>query len=100
MYIRKILEPRMDPWGTPALTGYSWANFPLRTNQTHILLRNEETRPNIWLGLKFVTITSMPNSVKSIGYIKWYTSSSPRSVISPSNSIKRSAVDGEDLKPL
>ena len=24
MYSRKSVEPRMDTWGTPALTGYSY----------------------------------------------------------------------------
>ena len=45
----------------------------------------------------------MPNSVKSLGYIKCYSLSSPRPVKSPSNSIRHnstvrgSAVDKEDL---
>ena len=36
---------------------------------------------------KFMKKTSMPNPVKSIGYIKYYSSSSPRPVKSPSNCI-------------
>ena len=31
MYSRKIVGPRMDPWGTPELTGYSCEDFPSRT---------------------------------------------------------------------
>ena len=48
MYSRKSKGPRMDPWGTPALTGYSCDNFPSRTTQSGILLRKGEVRPNIW----------------------------------------------------
>ena len=38
--------------------------------------------------LKFVKKTSMPHPVKSLGYIKCHSSSSPRPVKSPSNSIR------------
>ena len=38
---------------------------------------------------KFVKKTSMPTSVESLGYIKCYSSSSPRPVKSPSNSIRQ-----------
>ena len=31
MYSRKIVGPRMDPRGTPELTGYSCEDFPSRT---------------------------------------------------------------------
>ena len=48
MYSRKSVGPRMEPWGTPALTGYSCEDFPSRTTQSHLLLRKEEIRPNIW----------------------------------------------------
>ena len=41
-----------------------------------------------FIRLKFVKKTSMPNSVKSLGYIKCHSSSSPRPVKSPSNSIR------------
>ena len=48
MYSRKSVGPRMEPWGTPALTGYSCENFPSRTTRSCLLLRKEEIRPNIW----------------------------------------------------
>ena len=48
MYSRKSVGPRMDPWGTPALTGYSYEDFPSRTTWRHVLLRKEEIRSNIW----------------------------------------------------
>ena len=47
---------------------------------------------------KFVKKTSMPNSVERLGYIKCYSLSSPRPVPSDTT-VRRSAVDREDLKP-
>ena len=45
----KNVGPRMEPWGTPALTGYSSEDFPSRTTWGHLLLRKEKIRPtNIW----------------------------------------------------
>ena len=107
MNSRKRIGPRMDPWGTPTFTGYSYEDFPSRTTQSRLLLRKEEIRPNIWpqipSDLSFVKKTSTSNSVKTLGYIKCYSSISPSLVKSPSNSIRyttvrRSAVDREDLK--
>ena len=48
MYIRKSVGPRMEPWGTPKLTVYSCEDFPSRSTRSHLLLRKEEIRPNIW----------------------------------------------------
>ena len=101
MYIGKSVGPRTEPWGTPALTRYSYEDFPFRTTQSLLLLRKEETGPNIWpeiqLRRKFVKKTSMPKPVKGIGYI--------RPVKSPKNSIRYNSkkicsqtVDREDLK--
>ena len=50
MYSRKSVGPRMDPWGTPALTRCFCENFPSRTTRSHLLLR-QEVRPNIWPGI-------------------------------------------------
>ena len=44
MYSRKSVGPRMEPWGTPTLTGYSCEDFPSRTTRSHLLLRKEEIR--------------------------------------------------------
>ena len=46
MYSRKSVGLKMEPWETPALTGYSWEDFPSRTTRSHLLLTGEETRPN------------------------------------------------------
>ena len=48
MYSRKSVGPRMEPWGTPALTGYSYEDFSPRTTPSHLLLRKKEIRPHIW----------------------------------------------------
>ena len=48
MYRRKYVGPRMEPWGTPALTGYSCEDFPSRTSRSCLLLTKEEIRPIIW----------------------------------------------------
>ena len=48
MYSNKSVEPRIDLWGTPALTGYSCEDVPSRTTRSCLLLRIEEIRANIW----------------------------------------------------
>ena len=47
MYSRKRVGARIDPSGTPALTGYSCEDFPSRTTRSRLLLRKKEIRPNI-----------------------------------------------------
>ena len=47
MYSRKSVGPKMEPRGSPALTGYCCEDSPSRTTQSHLLLRKEEKRPNI-----------------------------------------------------
>ena len=48
MYNKKSVGPRMEPWGTSALTGYSCEDSPSRTTQSCVLPRKEEIRPNNW----------------------------------------------------
>ena len=80
----------MKPWGTPAFTGYFCEDFTSTITLSRLLLRKEEIRIKYltWNSLKFVKKTSMLNPVKSIGYIKCYSSSSPKPVKSPGNSIR------------
>ena len=77
MYSRKSVGPRMEPWGTPALTGYSCEDFPSRTEK-----RRNKVKYLTWksIRLEFVKKTSRPNPVKSLGYIKCPSLSSPRPV--------------------
>ena len=37
MHSKKIVGPRIEPWGTPALTGYSCQDFPSTATQSHLL---------------------------------------------------------------
>ena len=85
MYSRKSLGLRMEPWETPSLTGYSCEELPSRTHRSYLLLWKEEIKPIIWT---FGKKTSMSNPVKRLGYIHCYSSSSPRPVKNPSNSIR------------
>ena len=72
---------------TTTFTGYACEDFPSRTTRIPLLLRKEEIRPKA--RLKFVKKNiSMPNPVKSLGYIKCHNLSSPRPVKSSSNSIR------------
>ena len=48
IYSTNSVGPRMDPRGTPELSGYSLEDFPSRTTQSCLLLRKEKIRPNIW----------------------------------------------------
>ena len=81
MYIRKSVGPRLDHTGTQALTGYSFEDFPFRTTLSLLLLRKR---------LQFEKKNSSPNSIENLGCIKCYSSSSPTTVKSPSNSIRHS----------
>ena len=47
MYNRKSAGPRMEHSGTPALTGYSFEDFPSRTTPGCVILRKDEVRLNI-----------------------------------------------------
>ena len=47
MYSSKNVGPKMESWGTPTLTGYSFEDFPSRTTWSCLLLRKEKS-PNIW----------------------------------------------------
>ena len=85
--------PAFFQWTNNGVLGNSSINwiflwkFPI---QNHPKIRGKAkylTWNSIWR-LKFVKKTSMPNPVKSLGYIKHYSSSSPRPDKSPRNSIK------------
>ena len=107
MYSKKIVGPRMEPWGTPALTGYSSEDFPSRNNQK---LPSTERRRNkvknlawnskrlsLWrrpecqslskvLDISSATAQVAPDLLKTIAVLSDTT-------------VRRSAVNREDLKP-
>ena len=39
---------KMEPWGTPVLTGYSCEDFSFSTTWTHLLLRKDKIISNAW----------------------------------------------------
>ena len=88
-YSRKSEGPRIGHWGTPALSEYSCEDFPSRATRSCLLLRKDEIRAIIWpqikLDLNLCEKTSLPNSVKSLGYIKCYSSNSHRNFKRRSN---------------
>ena len=47
MYSGKNVGPGMEPWGPPALTGYSCEDFPYRTTWRLLLLRKSEIQWNL-----------------------------------------------------
>ena len=92
MYSRRSVGPRMEPWGTPALTGYSYEDFPSWTTQSRLLLRKREIRPNIWpeipskaLDISSATARVAPNLLKALAILSDIT-------------VRRSAVHWEELK--
>ena len=100
MYSRKIVGPR-KPWGTPALTEYSSEDFPSRTTQSQQLLRKEEIRPNIWPGIpKDLSLRRRQTSqtLSKALDISSTTAQVALAVLSDTT-IRRSAVDPEDVKP-
>ena len=106
MYSRKSVGPGTESWGTPALTGYSFEFFPYRTTRSHLLLRKEEIRLNIWpefpqdlslwrttacqtvskaLDISSATARVAPDLIKAVAILSDTT-------------VTRSAVDEKDLK--
>ena len=70
----------MDPWGTPALTGYSCEDFPSRTTQSHLLLRKSAVvqealkpywklvaRPHLYRWSITLLFTSFPKTLLTTG---------------------------------
>ena len=102
MYSRKSEGSIIEPWGTPALTEYSCEDFPFRTSRSRLLLRKEETRPNTWPVTEFVKKTGMQNSEAfniSIATARVAPDQLKTLAILSDTTVKRSAVDREDLKP-
>ena len=88
----KSAGPRIEPRGTPALTVF-FCDVPSRTTQSRLLLRKDEIHQIF--GLKFYKPESCEEDqhakpLKGPVYIKRYSSSSPRPVKSPSDSIRYS----------
>ena len=69
MYSRKSVRPRMEPWETLALTGYSSEDFPSRTTRSRLLLTKEEIGPNDWPEILRSFLRSILRSFSNIAEI-------------------------------
>ena len=103
MYSRKGLRQRMEPWGTPAFTGYSWKGVSSRTTWSRLLLRKDKVSSKNWskdpwdLSLKrriaCQTLTKALN-------ISIFTAVVVPDLLVPSDTtLERPAVDWQELKP-
>ena len=97
----------MEPWRTPALTGYSCKDFPSRTTSRHLLMRKDEIRPNIWPDIpEDLSLWRRP-ACKSLSKALDISSARAQVVqdlskalpILSDPTVTRSAVDQEYLKP-
>ena len=107
MYRRKSVGPRIYPWETSALTGYSCEDFPSRTTWSCLLVRKEEIRPNIWSKIpKDLNFWRRPATtlLKALDISRATAQAAPallKTLAIPSDTItvRRSVVDQEVLKP-
>ena len=97
----------MEPWGTPTFTRYSCEEFQSRTSWSCLLLRKEEIRQNIWPEIpKQLSLWRRP-PCQSLS--KAFNISTTTAQLAPDllkalailsdTTVRRSAVDWEDLKP-
>ena len=97
----------MEPWGASALTGYTCENFSSRTTQSRPLLRKDEIRPNIWPEIPYdLSLWSRP-ACQTLSKALYMSSATARVApdllkalaILSDTTVRRFAVDREDLKP-
>ena len=92
--IRKVINIRTKnrPLRDSSINWIFWWRLPTQNLPKSSLTeeRRNKAKYLTWnsIRLKFVKNTSMPITVKSLGYIKYYSSSSPRPVKFLSNSIR------------
>ena len=97
MYSGKSIGPRMEPWGTPALTEYSYGDFPFKTKWSSLLLRKEKIEPNIWPEIpEHLGLWRRP-ACKTLSKALDITSATARAILSDTN-VRRSAFGQEDGK--
>ena len=107
MYRRKSVGPRIYPWETSALTGYSREDFPSRTTRSRFLIRKEEIRPNIWSKIpKDLNLWRRPATtlLKALDISRATAQAAPAllktlAILSDTITVRRSVVDQEVLKP-
>ena len=107
MHSRKSVGQRMEPWGTPALTGYFSEDFTSRTTQSRLLLRKDKTRLYIWPGIPHdISLWKRPGC-QTLSKALDISSAAARVApeiwkvlaILADTTVRTSAVDWEDLKP-
>ena len=107
MYSRKSVEPRMELWGTPALTDIFCEDFPSKATQSHLLLRKEEIWLNTSLEIPYdlslwrrPTSKTLSKGLDIPSATAWVAPDPLKPLVTLSYTIvKRSAVDQQDLKP-
>ena len=100
IYSRKSAGPKMEPWGTPVLTGYFCEHFPYENTQNHKILIKDKMRPNMsseipwdlssWRKLACQTLSEALDI--------WSATARVAPVILSNTTARRSTVDQEDLK--
>ena len=95
----------MEPWVTPALTGYLCEGLPSRTSESHLLLRKDERRPNNWpeIPQDLCEIATWQTLLKALNISSATAWVAPDLIkvlaILSDTTVRRSAVDQEDLIP-
>ena len=107
MYGKESIGPRMEQWGTLALTGYSYEDFPSRTTWSCLLLIREDVRPSIipeipwdlslWRRPAYQTLSKALDRSSATAWVAPDLLNAP--AILSDTIVRRSAVDREDLKP-
>ena len=95
---RRSIGPSREPWETPVLIGYTCEDISSHLIKNHSKPSVTEKWWNkakypTWnsIRLEFVRKNSMKSPVKSFGYIKCYSSISPRPIKILCNSIKKNS---------
>ena len=111
VYSRKSVKPRIEPWETlkiswislekipiqnhpktPVFNWISLESLPIQNHRKPCIFEERKNKAKYltWnsIRLTFVKKTSVPSSVKSLEYIKRYSTRSPRLVKSHRNSIR------------
>ena len=107
MYSRKSVGPRMAPQGTPVLTGYSSENFPLRTTWSCLTEKRRNMAKYLtWNSLKGLSLwkRSACQTMSKALNISSATAQAASDLLKAlailsDTTVRRSAVDPEDLKP-
>ena len=94
----------MEPWGTPPLTGYFCEDVPSRTTWSDLLLKKEEIGPNIlpWdLSLwRRPACQTLSRALEISSATAWVAPDLLKALaILSDTTVRRPAVDWEDLKP-